>query len=106
MDKPKWEEINKDRDVVLYQPRNGINKPSKIVKSMYSNSLTTKQKNTYNFLVGQLLDNKKSILDFNEISFNLKDLENSMNITKYVDFEKDLKRLQRTLIEFTEELLH
>ena len=109
MEQPEWKDKNKDKDIVLYQPNNGLNKPSKLIRTMYSNSLTSKQKHTYNFFLRELLITKKSelIIDknlgSNEISFKLKDLQNHLGIKKYHDLEKDLTKLQTTLIKIFEE---
>lgn len=98
MNKKTWKANNKDLDLLLVQPADTFNKPSHLIKQVYDNSLTINQKKLYNLLLRKLLDNKKEILEVNEIIIKRKDINEFLEIKKYHNLEQDLTRLQKTII--------
>jgi len=98
MKQKDWKNNNRKLNVILLQPENQINKPSHLVKQVYSNSLTANQKKTYNFLIRELLKNDKEILESNKIKVKRKEIENFLKVTKYNDLYSDLDKLIKTII--------
>lgn len=103
MNKTEYTKHNRDKNLILFQPPEHINKPSHLVKKLFSNSLTTNQKKMYNFLLRELLKNDKTSLETNKILVKRKDIESFLNIKQYKELDADLDKIMGTKIYIEEE---
>ena len=102
MKQEQWQQKNKQKPIELYQPEDGINKPSHLIKQVYDDSLTTNQKQLYNLLLRTLLDPSIKKDEPNKIKLKTKDIEKVLGMKKYKELKDDLRKLMKTIIKISD----